>query len=93
MTAQRIAVVTGASRGIGLAIAKTLAAAGFGIVGTATGDTGLAALETELRDSRALQAAVQLDVMDPASITAFFARPGCAWAAAAGPDQQCRAHA
>jgi len=38
------ALVTGASRGIGRAIAFTLAAQGFNVVGTATTDAGAAAL-------------------------------------------------
>ena len=38
---KRIALVTGASRGIGHAIAAALADAGFTVVGTATGDSGV----------------------------------------------------
>ena len=34
----RVAVVTGATRGIGLSIARTLAEAGAGVVATGTGD-------------------------------------------------------
>lgn len=73
MTGKHVALVTGASRGIGLAIAAVLADAGFDIVGTATGPNGLAAIESALGASGALKAALQLDVMDPASIERLFA--------------------
>jgi 3-oxoacyl-[acyl-carrier protein] reductase len=39
-----IALVTGASRGIGAAVADTLAAAGATVVGTATSEAGAAAI-------------------------------------------------
>ncbi|MGE0486564.1 MAG: 3-oxoacyl-ACP reductase FabG [Gammaproteobacteria bacterium] len=74
MSTPHIAIVTGASRGIGLATARALAAAGFDIVGTATGQAGLDAITSALDDSGRLRAAIQLDVTDAASIEAFFAR-------------------
>jgi len=43
-----VALVTGASRGIGLAIAQALASAGYYVVGTATSQAGLATLTTSL---------------------------------------------
>jgi 3-oxoacyl-[acyl-carrier protein] reductase len=44
----RIALVTGATRGIGAAIAATLAAAGATVVGTATSDSGAATISAAL---------------------------------------------
>ena len=48
MSERQTALVTGASRGIGRAIAKTLAEAGFRVVGTATTDVGAAAISEAL---------------------------------------------
>ena len=47
-TAMQTALVTGASRGIGRAIAQALAAAGFRVIGTATTDSGAAAITEAL---------------------------------------------
>jgi 3-oxoacyl-[acyl-carrier protein] reductase len=44
-TTAPIALVTGASRGIGQAIAEALARSGFLVVGTATSETGVAAID------------------------------------------------
>ena len=46
----RVALVTGASRGIGAAIAATLAAAGARVIGTATSEGGAAAIGENLGD-------------------------------------------
>lgn len=45
---RKVALVTGATRGIGQAIAATLAQAGFFVVGTATSETGAATIRAAL---------------------------------------------
>ena len=45
----RVALVTGATRGIGKAIAHELATAGHKVIGTATSDAGAATIAENLR--------------------------------------------
>jgi 3-oxoacyl-[acyl-carrier protein] reductase len=45
---RQVALVTGATRGIGRAIALALAGQGFTVIGTATSDTGAAAINDAL---------------------------------------------
>ena len=61
----RIALVTGATRGIGQAIARSLADAGARVIGTATSESGAASIATDLGDQGAGRV---LDVADEASI-------------------------
>ena len=48
VTAPQVALVTGASRGIGRAIAKALADAGYRVIGTATSEAGAAGINQAL---------------------------------------------
>jgi 3-oxoacyl-[acyl-carrier protein] reductase len=66
----QVALVTGASRGIGRAIAEALAAEGARVIGTATTEAGAAAISGWLG---AAGRGLQLDVADPASIEALLA--------------------
>jgi 3-oxoacyl-[acyl-carrier protein] reductase len=73
-----IALVTGASRGIGRAIALTLAGSAAHIIGTSTSTAGAAAF-TELLASHGFKGrGVVLDAGDPASIDALLADLGAA---------------
>ncbi|MCC6594144.1 MAG: 3-oxoacyl-ACP reductase FabG [Xanthomonadales bacterium] len=65
---RKLAIVTGASRGIGAAIADELAAQGHFVVGTATSEAGAVAITERLRERG--QGRV-LDVADAAQIEAF----------------------
>jgi 3-oxoacyl-[acyl-carrier protein] reductase len=64
------ALVTGASRGIGRAIATTLAERGFRVIGTATSDAGAQAITDALAGHSGCKG-VKLDVNDAAGVSAL----------------------
>ncbi len=68
--ADRVAIVTGASRGIGRAAARRLAAAGAAVVAAARGDHAGAVAE-EIRGAGGRSVAVSADVTDPQRIDAM----------------------
>ncbi len=69
-----IALVTGATRGIGRAIAEELGRKGATVVGTATSADGAARIETALKAAGVRGAGLVLDVTDPAAIDATLKR-------------------
>ena len=64
----KIALVTGASRGIGAAIADNLGAAGYIVVGTATSQSGADKISQRLADAKSVGAGMVLDVTQTESI-------------------------
>jgi 3-oxoacyl-[acyl-carrier protein] reductase len=70
MAEQRIALVTGASRGIGQAIADALGEAGCIVIGTATSDAGAEAITAHLGEQNIPGQGMKLDVTEPDSVEA-----------------------
>ena len=73
MSDKRLALVTGASRGIGKGIAESLIARGYKVVGTATSETGATALKESLKTLGDEHDAFVLDISDSAHVTAAMA--------------------
>jgi 3-oxoacyl-[acyl-carrier protein] reductase len=70
----KIALVTGASRGIGRAILEQLARDGYAVIGTATSEAGVATIENQLREAGLAGRALAVRVDDAASVGALFER-------------------
>ena len=69
----QVALVTGASRGIGQAIALQLGRAGATVIGTATSDAGAAAIGDYLRAADISGTGMKLDVTDATDVDAVIA--------------------
>ena len=69
---KKIALVTGASRGIGAAIADTLGAAGCIVIGTATSEGGAEKIGTRLAEKGIEGAGMVLNVTDADSVSALM---------------------
>ena len=72
MSEQRIALVTGASRGIGQAIAEALGKNGCTVIGTATTENGADAISAHLQELGISGEGMRLDVTDPESVDAVI---------------------
>ncbi|TXI75899.1 MAG: 3-oxoacyl-ACP reductase FabG [Dechloromonas sp.] len=73
MLNDKIALVTGATRGIGRAIALELAKQGATVIGTATSDSGAAQISAYLAEARAKGQGVVLNVTDTVQTDAVLA--------------------
>jgi len=73
VTEERVAIITGATRGIGLAITKRLAKDGFTVVANYVGDTASAEKAlNEIKSTNGKAIAIQGDVSNPSDVEALF---------------------
>ena len=68
----KVALITGGSRGIGLAMAKAFAGAGYGVIVTGRDEARLKKAITELKGSAGSVEGLNCDVSDPASVQKLF---------------------
>jgi 3-oxoacyl-[acyl-carrier protein] reductase len=72
----RVALVSGASRGIGQACALELAKRGATVIGTATSDKGAEGISSYLKDAGAKGCGMKLNVTDAAEVVSVMERIG-----------------
>ncbi len=77
----KVALVTGASRGIGKAIAQALGRAGFTVVGTATSEKGAEAIGADLQAAGINGCGMALNVTDAAAVDSVIKAIGERFAA------------
>lgn len=77
----KVAIVTGASRGIGAAIAKKLGKSGAAVIGTATSENGASAITDYLKAEGISGQGYVLDVSDAESVQVFLESVSKDWAA------------
>ena len=88
--AEAIVLVTGASRGIGRAVARAFAARGHRVIGTATRADGAEAIRATLADYAEPGAGAVLDVGDQGSVDSLFAELSSEGSPPGRSRQQCR---